>query len=684
MKVVRDLSRLLRPKSIALFGGGWAANVVEQLQNSGFCGQLWPVHPNRDELHGVRCFRSLDELPGVPDASFIGVNREATIDIVAQLQKLGAGGATCFASGFLESDGEGTGGADLQARLVAAAKDMPIIGPNCYGLLNYLDNVALWPDQHGGVAVKRGVGIIAQSSNIAINMTMQKRGVPIAYVVAAGNQAQTGIAEIGNAMLGDERVSTIGLYLEGFGDIRALEAFAAKARLAGKSVVVLKIGRSEKAQLATMTHTASLAGDAAVSSALIRRLGFVEVRSISVFLETLKLLNSVGPLKGNSICSVSCSGGEASLIADLAPKSVKFSDFSDAQEQVLKDALGPLVTVANPLDYHTFIWGDVPKMTEVFSAAMSEGFDLSVFVLDVPRDDLCDPSSFDCAVEAIIAAKALTGGSVAVLACLPENITEALNKQFFDGGVVCLNGMEEGLAAIDAAISLARGKSEDYLPVWLTNDGIDEIDTLNEQQSKSALGKHGVEIPVSFCAKDQKALSVVADDLRFPVALKGLGIAHKTEANAVILDLVDVSSLRDAGSKMPATSEFFVEEMITDSVAEILVGITRDATGLFTLTIGAGGVLAELLEDTASLVLPVCEDDILGALKGLKLYRLLNGYRGKQTADIDAIVSQVSSIVRYAEANKEILVELDVNPLLACVDRCVAVDALIRLQQKGN
>ncbi len=190
---MKDLSRLLRPRSIALLGGGWAVNVAAQLKKSGYTGAIWPVNPKRADILGIPCFPSLADLPGTPDAAFVGVNREASVDVIAALAAIGAGGATCFASGFAESEAEGTGGADLQGRLVAAAGDMPILGPNCYGFLNYLDNVTLWPDQHGGVPVASGVAIVGQSSNVAINITMQARGLPLAYMLTAGNQAQTSL-----------------------------------------------------------------------------------------------------------------------------------------------------------------------------------------------------------------------------------------------------------------------------------------------------------------------------------------------------------------------------------------------------------------------------------------------------------------------------------------------------------
>ena len=679
--MTRDLSRLLRPRSIALFGGGWAVNVVAQLKKSDFDGDIWPGNPKRADILGVPCLASIDDLPRPPDASFIGVNRDATIEVVERLSAMGAGGATCFASGFLESEAETAGGADLQARLIAAAGDMPILGPNCYGLLNYLDNVTLWPDQHGGLLVESGVAIVAQSSNIAINMTMQARGLPIAYVVAAGNQAQVGASDIAAGLLDDDRVTAIGLYLEGFGDIRALEAFAAKARAGGKPVVAIKIGRSDKARAATMTHTASLAGSAAAGSALLRRLGIIEVETIAVFLETLKLLHAIGPLPGASVCSVSCSGGEASLMADLSSGSeLDFVDFAASQRAALKAELGPIVTIANPLDYHTFIWGDTPRMTRVFSTVMEESFDLTVFILDMPRADRCDPAGYQCAVDAIIAAKAETGARVAVLASLPENMSDHFTREFMRGGVAVLHGMSEGIAAIAAAIAAGRFRDTDPEPLVLAAGASAPASILSEAASKEALSGFGLRTPRSIQARSIDELIEESAALSFPVVLKGTGLAHKSEAGLVALDIADEPSLAAAARKMQgATSGFLVEEMAVGGIAEVLVGITRDPTGTFLLTLGAGGVLTELLADTASLLLPASPAEIIAALNSLRIGRVLQGYRGKPAADMQALTDAVMAICRYAEAHGDRLVELEVNPLIARVGDAIAVDALIRL-----
>jgi len=190
---MRSLERLLRPRSIAVVGGGaWCEAVVNENRKIGFAGEIWPVHPTRESVAGAPAFADLASLPAPPDAAFIGVNRHATVGLVAELSAMGAGGAVCFASGFEEAED----GAVLNRQLIAAAGDMPFLGPNCYGAVNALDRAALWPDQHGLAPVSSGVGIVAQSSNIAINLTMQARGLPIAYAVTIGNQAQQSLADV--------------------------------------------------------------------------------------------------------------------------------------------------------------------------------------------------------------------------------------------------------------------------------------------------------------------------------------------------------------------------------------------------------------------------------------------------------------------------------------------------------
>lgn len=194
---------------------------------------------------------------------------------------------------------------------------MALLGPNCYGFINYLDGSLLWPDQHGGERVSKGVAIITQSSNIAINLTMQKRGLPIAFISSVGNQAQVSLSDIGSTILDDPRVTALGLHIEGIHDVTAFEELVMKANSLRKPIIALKVGASDQAQLATISHTASLAGSDAGAKALFTRLGVIQVNNLTTFLEALKLAHVVGKLPNAEVISMSCSGGEASLMADL-------------------------------------------------------------------------------------------------------------------------------------------------------------------------------------------------------------------------------------------------------------------------------------------------------------------------------------------------------------------------------
>ncbi len=672
------LDRLFRPKSIAVVGGGtWCENVIAKCKEFGFSGAIYPIHPSKDTIQGVPCFRAVSDLPEAPDACFIGINRVATIAVVRELCAMGAGGAVCFASGYLEAMGEDADGADLQAQLLDAAGDMTIIGPNCYGFVNYLDGALLWPDQHGGVQVKTGVAIITQSSNIAINITMQRRGLPIAYVVTAGNQAQTGLSDIGAALLADPRVTALGLHVEGIDDLRSFETLAATAWKLGKSIVVLKVGKSDQAQAATISHTASLAGSEAGAMALFRRLGIAQVTSLPELLESLKLLHVAGPLASNNIASMSCSGGEASLMADSAVgRDITFPDLTLSQCDNLRAALGPMVKLANPLDYHTYIWGDPNALAKAFTAMMDTHLALGVLICDFPRADRCDLSEWDGVIEGVEAAAKASGLPMAITASLPENMPEDVATDLVARGIVPFYGLDETLAAIEAAV-FCGGTHEICSPV-LKPKTAGNVITLTEADAKTSLNAYGVQTPQSFVASTTDEAGRAADKIGFPVVLKGQGIAHKSEAGAVVLNLANAVDVVNAAKAMP-TDCFLVEEMVTNTVAELLVGVVLDPAHGYVLTIAAGGVLTELLADSMSLLVPSNAADVEQALGQLRIAKLLNGFRGQPAANISAIVDAIMALQRYVMEHAGRIEEAEINPLLCTPQTAIAADALIRL-----
>ncbi|MEM7076821.1 MAG: CoA-binding protein, partial [Pseudomonadota bacterium] len=540
---MRDLSRLFQPESIAVIGGGtWCTSVVEQCIKMGFRGDVWPVHPAKSQIAGQRAFADLDDLPAPPDAVFIGVNRNITVEVVARLRKMRAGGAVCFASGYREAQTETGDGAALQDMLLDAAGDMPIVGPNCYGFINYLDGALLWPDQHGGERVDRGVAILTQSSNMAINLTMQRRGLPLAYVATAGNQAQIGASEIAATLLSDPRVTALGLHIEGIGDLRAFENMARTARDLGKPVVALKAGKSDRARDAAVSHTASLAGSNAGASALLRRLGIAEVHSLPALLETLKLLHFAGPLPDASVASMSCSGGEASLMADSAEgRKIEFPALGEVQRARLRDVLGPMVALANPLDYHTFIWNDAERMGQTFAAMMSGTAAIGCLIADFPRDDRCDTSAWDCLIEAGGFAAAAAQKPLALLTTLPEALSEDVAARAIDAGMIPMHGIDDTLTAIIATASLDRGaRSVD--PVLLPG-APRNVTVMTEADAKAALSGAGVPVPRSVRITDRADLADAAHRMTAPLVLKTEGLAHKTEAGGVALGLQDADAV---------------------------------------------------------------------------------------------------------------------------------------------
>ncbi|MGR3290992.1 MAG: acetate--CoA ligase family protein, partial [Paracoccaceae bacterium] len=599
----------------------------------------------------------------------------ATIDAVAILSDIGAGGAVCFASGFQEAQEESNNGAELENQLLDAAKSMAILGPNCYGFINYLDGALLWPDQHGGVKTDRGVAIITQSSNIAINITMQRRGLPIAYMITVGNQAQTDLAELAATVLLDDRVSAVGLHIEGVKDIRTLEALALQARGANKPVIALKVGRSEQAQTAAISHTASLAGSDAGARALLKRLSIPWVDTLPEFIEALKLLHVTGPLPSNRIASMSCSGGEASLMADLAAKhGVNLPPLNCRQKTELRQILGPMVSLANPLDYHTYIWNNPAAMADSFTAMMDPDLALGIVIADFPRADRCDVSDWDCVIGAVAKTQRNTGQPMAIAASLPENMPENIAAQLIADGVTPLCGLPEALTAVRVAAEFGN-QSTRPAPILLPQEPNDTT-TITEMQAKIALAGHGLEIPQSIRITNISALPDHVGNLTFPMVLKGEGLAHKTELGAVALDLTSLDQITHAAAAMPADS-WLLEEMVSDVIAELIVGVVIDAAHGYVLTIGAGGTLAEILHDTVSLIIPTTSEDIETAIKQLRIFKIIQGYRGRPAASVSAIVDAVMSVQAYVIAEHGRVAEIEINPLLCLENRAVAADALI-------
>ena len=675
MSTISRLSRLFSPKSVAVVGGGvWCRSVIEQLIKIGYKGTIFPVHPFKGEILGIKSFMDLEDIPAIIDATFIGVNRNITIEVVKQLNSLNAGGAVCFASGFLEAEGDKQGSGELQKSLIEAAGDMPILGPNCYGFINYLDHAALWPDQHGGTTVDKGVAILTQSSNIAINITMQTRGLPISYIMSVGNQASLGFSEIGMYLLSDPRVTALGLHIEGIGDLKAFEELTTKARKLGKPIVALKVGKSAEARRAAQSHTASLAGDAQSAKSLFKRLGIAEVDRLEVLIDTLKIFHSYGPLSSKNIRSLSCSGGEASLVSDLAQAyGIQFPKLEKENISELRSVLGEMVALSNPLDYHTYIWGDINAMASTFIAMMRQHNGITIIIVDFPRDDNCDPSAWNCVITAAKMAKKSENKPLALVSTLSENIPEHVSFELLESNIITLHGLDTALAAI--SVSSINQTVVNPKPIFLSNPTGKSI-LVDEYDAKKSLEKYGLKLPeTEKCLQSDAHL--VSDQIGYPVVIKALGSAHKSELGEVFLNLENQKSVKEALRKI-SKKHVIVEKMIGDAVVELLVGIVHDPAHGMLLTVGAGGVLTEILSDTSSILLPSSKSEVLDCFNQLKISKIAKGYRGALGVDINQIIDAIMKIQDFVLDNRDKLFEIEINPLIVTTSEVIVADALIR------
>jgi acyl-CoA synthetase (NDP forming) len=671
-----NLERLFRPKTVAVYGGKWSDYVVEQCIKLGFSGKIWRVHPNRKD-----CFHSSEELPDAPDVVFFGINRELTIQEFSALRQRGLGGAVVFASGF----GEEKDGTEYARKLESAAGALPFIGPNCYGFVNFFDRVALWPDQVTGLQIDRGVAFIAQSGTISISMMSQRRSLPLGYVISLGNQQRLAAEDLIRYCAEDDRVSAIGLYLEGILDLPKFIEAVDYARTLGKPIALIKAGSSEKGRSAANTHTGALTGSDSLHDALFERLGIARCETLSSLVETLKLLHCFGPLSSKRVLVLGASGGDMAMISDSASKlDLDFSQIPETETDNLRASVGERVKLNNPLDIQTATWFDYPKLRKMFNVLLRCDYAVTAFMVD-PQDEIeADTESFDRAIDILLDAvkENPTSGHAALLSSLPESLSKSTREKCLRAGVAPLQGLVESLEALQHAAKISKAWSEWSLPEIIPPI-LDTLNfrTLTESESKEILAQHEFDVPRSRLASEEQ-VSVAAEEIGFPLVLKVVApeMSHKTEHGGVAVNLKNIQEVIEAAAGMSRIAEYFiVEEMITDGVAELILGVSVDPQFGPTLTLGAGGIFTELLRDSVSLLFPVSELQVSQAIEKLRINILLKGWRGNPEGDTEALVVAVLKLAEFVERHSERLAGCDINPLIVRPrgKGVIVVDALI-------
>jgi acyl-CoA synthetase (NDP forming) len=447
-----------------------------------------------------------------------------------------------------------------------------------------------------------------------------------------------------------------------------------------------------------MSHTSSLAGSDQLYDALFDRLGIIRVDTLPALLETLKFVSVAAPPPGERLVVFTCSGGDSLMAADRAAElGLALPEFSPAQFADLRRQLPSFATVSNPLDYNLSLWGDQAGLLKCFSAALSGDCDAGLLILDYPPTDPYGRGDCDKSVDALLEAARIHGKQPIVCTTLQETLPEATRARLIATGCPPIQGLDDALTAFAKAARQARRaeaiRSGAVAAALVPSRAIPGQGSLvAEWEAKQQLRARGLTIPSGRLVAAGDAAAAAAE-LGFPVVAKVAQpvLAHKTEVGAVALNLTATKAVDAAIAAMTASvarhqpglkaERFLIEKQVTNAVAEMIIGVKRDPSFGLVLVVGAGGILVEMLQDAATLLLPTDRAEVERAVRGLKAAKLLAGYRGKPPADTEAVIDAVMAVAGFAEANRDRLMELDVNPLLVLPkgQGAVAVDALIVL-----
>ncbi|MET9761456.1 acetate--CoA ligase family protein [Streptomyces sp. NPDC006372] len=688
---VPDLDRFFRPRSVAVIGasdseGRPNTGITRQLADwAGRVGaRLYPVHPSRPSVFGIPCSPSVADLPEQVDLAVVLVGDP--LPVVEELAEAKARFAVVFASGFAET---GEAGAAAQRRLaeVVTRSGLRLLGPN-----TNLNAFERFRDDLEGPAI----ALITQSGHQGRPVfALQELGIRLSHWAPTGNEADLETADFLSYFAERPEVGAIACYLEGLKDGRSFLLAADRAARRGVPVVAVKVGRTETGARTAASHTGKLTGADAVVDAALRQFGVIRVDGLDELQDTAALLARARPPRADGVVVYSISGGTGAHVADLATEAgLRLPVLSEARQAELHRWIPEYLSVANPVDNGGHPVGD-ERGRKIIDAILD---DPEVGVLICPITGPFPPLS-DRLVRDLVDAAEQTDKLVCVVWGSPVGTEPAYREVLLGSSRVatfrtvgnCLTAVRAHLAhhrfttAYRSPFDEApRTASPSYRKAQaLMRPG----EQLSEHAAKQLLRAYGIRVPREQLVTSAAAAVRAAGLVGYPVVMKASGarIAHKTELGLVKIGLTSASQVRDAYRELTDIARYedvsldgvLVCQMVEQGV-EMVVGVTHDDLFGPTVTVGLGGVLVEVLRDTAVGVPPFGEEQARDMLAGLRGRALLDGVRGRPPADLDALVEVVLRVQRMALELGDQIAELDINPLMVLPrgQGAVALDAL--------
>jgi acyl-CoA synthetase (NDP forming) len=705
----RDLSPLLSPEAIAVVGaserhGSAGRLVLENLRNLKYQGAVYAVHPKYEEVLGFPCYPDLNSLPGSVDSVAVLLAAEKVLPTLETAVEVGVRAAWVLASGFAEAGPEGKA---RQADLSRFAEEtgLMVCGPNCIGVANLVDQVATYSVALSPATRAGGVSAVVQSGALCLGLANAAR-FGFRYLISSGNEAVLDSADYIGYLASDPHTQVIIAFVEG---IRSPQRFMAAAQASagvGKPILLVKVGRSEAARRAVQAHTGSLAGSDAVCDAVFRHLGVMRLDTLNELVETAELFFTCPLPAGEGVGFLSLSGGQIGLVRDLAEDlGLEFPVFSEEAQQDLTEILPPYSPIANPLD----AWGSgdlertYPACVEVVSR--EEDIHLLAVSRDTPPEVASQEVKQSLAVaKAAVRAAQETGKPVLFFSNLSTGFQQGVKRVLDEGGVPYLQGTRETLRAIQAFVryasfrrrvgeSIAAGyPSPTDLPAWRKKlQGMQG--TLSEVEGRRLLAAYGIPGPGEAVVATAEEAVEAAQRIGYPVVLKILSpdIQHKTEIGGVRVGLEDEMAVVTAFHEVVEAARrhhpwarlegALVQEMIPAGAVEVILGVLQDPGFGPVVVFGSGGILVELLRDSSLRLPPLSHEEALKMVHETRGVRLLQGFRGRTPADMDALADALVRVSQLAVDLGDLVSALDVNPLMVLPkgQGVRAVDALVEL-----
>ena len=678
-----NLNKLLKPTSVAVigasekegFGGDVCRNILSYVEDR---SHVYFIHPKRDSVFGVPCYKSISDVPENVDLMVICTSQKTVIPLLQEGAKKGVGGAVVFASGYGEV---GTAeGKQNEAELIAAAKelDIAVMGPNCAGFVNYIDNVQAFAFISAKRDRKGSVGVVSQSGQLCLSM-MDDPGMRFSYNISAGNGKIVQMEDYMDFLVDDEDTKVVSIYIEGVKNADKFAAVLKKAAEKRKPVVILKAGRSAKGGAIAASHTGSLSGSDASFDAVLKKFGAIrvddleELIAMSLMLSTMKRM----PEKA-TFASMNLSGGETGICADVGSlNGIEYPDFTEETLKKLKEQLPSYASPNNPLDMTASLSYDADLYAGALRTVMDDpniGMVLIGYTLLLEIADPCIHYMYK-GIEKVVQEK---GGNCKPIAMIPfaENTRNPeYQEKLFQIGVPVLPPPVYAFKLLrHLADFIAYEPETKTLELAVGHPKSEETQALSEHESKQELKVYGVPVPdeVIVTSKEEAAQFVKNHPGPLVMKVESADILHKSDVGGVKLNVCGPEAAEKAYEEIMESvtakrPDAHINGILTvpmlDAGVEIIIGVNNDPQFGPMIMVGMGGVFVEVFKDVALYPAPLKEEEALEMLKSLKSFKLLNGYRGTEKCDIKALCQTIVEISNYAQANKDVLKELDINPL---------------------